>query len=108
MRPQSFQTLSKFSLVAKSTESGWVQYSDIAMDESNCYKIIQRIKEELKIADVNTNLIIENDGSKRYRLSVPRTIIQIEKLTILNNVLLGETLKSELQKFQEEAPRIAG
>jgi hypothetical protein len=62
--------------------TGWVRGDDFGPNEAH-YKHVQRLREELQTKDGGTTELIENDGAKRYRLSIPPAQIGLDEDAIL-------------------------
>ena len=73
---RSFEVLLKLAAAALATELGWVP--GIKLGEPGSYhQVIRRLKLDLKAGGADADILIENSGSKQYRLSVPPSNILI-------------------------------
>ena len=66
---RSFETALRFAIAAKEESSGWVNGRDLSFD--NYHQVIRRLKKDLQIDGVDLDKLIENNGAKHYRFSVP-------------------------------------
>ena len=66
---RSFETALMLAIAAKDGDLGWVNGRD--MSSESYYQVIWRLKENLKADGVDPDQIIENNGAKHYRFSVP-------------------------------------
>jgi hypothetical protein len=79
---QSFEALLRLAVAMKCNGAGWVPQSEYGSSET-CHKIIQRLRDGLEAPGIDTADLIENDGSKRYRLSMPPDQISLDEEAIL-------------------------
>jgi replicative superfamily II helicase len=77
---QPFEVLLRLALAMKKDGVGWV-----SMPEESDYKKIQRLRDALGADESNNDGLIENDGAKRYRLSIPADSIELDKSSILKS-----------------------
>lgn len=85
----------------KRSSIGWLAFSED--DVSDVHKAVQRLRKDLKPGGVEVAKLIENNGYKQYRISVPPDQITLNRKTILRNVDGSDKFLSELP--QEERSR---
>lgn len=67
---QSFETALRLAVRAKATDLGWVSGPDICPD--SYHQIFRRLRADLASAGLDPETLVECNGCKAYRLSVPR------------------------------------
>jgi len=81
---KSFDVMLKMAVAARVTELGWVPGSKFG-EMDTYHQVIRRLKLDLKAGGVDPEGLIENDGSKQYRLSVPPGNITVNSATVAQN-----------------------
>ncbi len=74
LRPKSFKYLFALAAARHLRKDGWIDKRDIESGE-NQIKYFYQLRQELKAAQAGAQQLIENDGSGRYRLALPRDAI---------------------------------
>jgi len=67
---RSFEAALKLALAARSTTLGWVDCDQFGSID-NYHQVIRRLKKTLKISGIDVDRLVENNGEKKYRFSVP-------------------------------------
>ena len=81
---QSFETALRLAVRAKTTDLGWVSGPDICPD--SYHQIIRRLRRDLEPAGLGPETLVECNGCKAYRLSVPRDHITWDERRIRAHV----------------------
>ncbi len=84
LSPQPFETLLRLAVANKSDGVGWMLESDFAVGES-VYKMMGRLRDLLEPSGIKKDDLIENDGAKRYRLSIPSAQINLDIEAIIRS-----------------------
>jgi hypothetical protein len=77
LRGKSFKYLLALAAARMLTRDGWVNKSDIEPGE-NQIKYFYQLRRELRAAGPRADTLIENDGSGRYRLTLPPQAIRFD------------------------------
>ena len=77
LRGKSFKYLLALAAARMLTRDGWVNKNDIEPGE-NQIKYFYQLRRELHAAGPRADALIENDGSGRYRLTLPPQAIRFD------------------------------
>jgi helicase len=99
---RSFEVLLKLAVAALVTELGWVPGTKFG-EMDTYHQVIRRLKRGLASGGVDPEGLIENDGSKQYRLSVPPGNIAVNTETIGQNAPEHMKLLLALESRQKES-----
>lgn len=67
---RSFSVMLELLVAAKTSELGWMPFERLGTHETY-HQVVRRLKKDLQAGEVDPDLLIENNRSKQYRLSVP-------------------------------------
>jgi len=100
---RSFGAALRLALTAKETVLGWMDCDHLgSMD--GYHQVIRRLKRALKASGTDVDSVVENNGAKQYRFSVPPGNITLDEVVIRRHVTgvkkLLDTFSSE-----PESPR---
>ncbi len=99
LSPQPFETLLRLAVANKSDGVGWRLESDFPVGES-IYKVMERLRDQLEPSGIKKDDLIENDGAKRYRLSIPPALIELDVDAIVRSFPDMEfILKPQSEKY---------
>jgi hypothetical protein len=79
------RSLSALQKAAKGTSLGWVDCDQIGSID-NYHQAIRRLKKALKTSGVDVDQLVENNGAKQYRRSVPPGNITLDEAVIRRHV----------------------
>ncbi|MBE0568408.1 MAG: DEAD/DEAH box helicase [Deltaproteobacteria bacterium] len=88
---RSFGAALRLGLAAKNTSLGWLDCDQLGSID-NYHQVIRRLKKALKIADIDADRLIENNGAKQYRFSVPPGNVSLDEMVIREHVTGGEKI----------------
>ncbi len=74
---RSFEAALKLTLAARDTTLGWVDCDQFGSID-NYHQVIRRLKKALKGSAIDVDRLVENNGEKRYRFSVPAGNISVD------------------------------
>ena len=94
---RSFGAALRLALAARGTTLGWMDCDHLgSMD--GYHQVIRRLKRALKASDIDADSVVENNGAKQYRFSVPPGNVTLDKAMIRKHVTgakkLFETISS--------------
>lgn len=78
---RSFETALKLAIAARGEALGWVGCDQLGSIDTY-HQVIRRLKKALAPAGVDADRLVENNGEKRYRFSVPPGNITIDDAKI--------------------------
>ena len=82
LRAKSFKYLLALAVARFVTRDGWIEKHDVEPGE-NQIKYFYQLRRELRQAGGDAERLIENDGSGRYRLSLPAQAIRFDMPRLL-------------------------
>jgi len=82
---RSFGAALRMALAAKKTPLGWLDCDQLGSHD-NYHQVIRRLKKALKIASIDVDRLVENNGAKQYRLSVPPDNVTLDEAVIREHV----------------------
>jgi hypothetical protein len=82
---RSFGAALRLALAAKGAALGWMDCDHLgSMD--GYHQVIRRLKRALKSSGIDVDNVVENNGAKQYRFSVPPGNITIDEAVIRRHV----------------------
>jgi helicase len=88
---KSFDAMLKLSLAAKATPLGWLDFDHLGTIDTY-HQVIRRLKKALKSSGADVDRLVENNGGKQYRLSVPPGNITLDESVIRSHVAGADKL----------------
>ena len=88
---RSFMAALTLAAAAHASDFGWVAPDQLA-GHSNYHQVIRRLKRDLDVDGVETDDLIENNGAKRYRFSVPPQNLTIDAAAVEQHFPEGAAL----------------
>ncbi|GAB4232345.1 MAG: hypothetical protein OHK0028_07760 [Deltaproteobacteria bacterium] len=82
---RSFDAALKLALVGKRTALGWMDCDRLGSIDSY-HQVIRRLKKALKGSGIDVDQLVENNGAKQYRFSVPPFNITLDEAMIRRHV----------------------
>lgn len=82
---KSFDAMLKLSLAAKGTPLGWLDFDQLGTIDTY-HQVMRRLKKALKTSGSDVDRLVENNGGKQYRFSVPPGNITMDEAVIRRHV----------------------
>ena len=86
-----FDAMLKLSLAAKGTPLGWLDFDQLGTIDTY-HQVIRRLKKALKGSGTDVDRLVENNGGKQYRFSMPPGNITLDEAVIRSHVTGADKL----------------
>ena len=88
---KSFDVVLKLALAAQGTPLGWLDFDQLGSIDTY-HQVIRRLKKALKASGTDVDRLVENNGAKQYRFSVPSGNITLDEPVIRGHVTGADKL----------------
>ncbi len=82
---RSFGAALQLALASQRISLGWIDCDQLGSID-NYHQVIRRLKKALKISDINADQLVENNGAKQYRFSLPPGNVTVNDAVIRKHV----------------------